>query len=1075
VNAREQRLLGALKELARMDRRTFDRLVPSKGRAGVEVVRRIAERAHAYFELPPADRQNEGLSDDAFAADGAGASSSERRTIERGFQNLNEALSNLGASVRITRPARRPAEAVDAADAWSGERPSPFRQRLEPETFTRIERGAIDQALRAFLLPAPRALTLAAVVAPAGFGKTTALGQIAASAGSLGVLWMSAAFCEDFAAGTAPADFLTTALLGAPAEPDELRSSVALHPGGLLVVDTVDLVLDEDSAREWASAFRAVAAAGVRVILSCRSWEWRHVLSPHLRDATMILVPPFSREEALRAVSGYCEANGVPPETLLARVSELMTEDRRLERIVRNPLLLSLICQLFGPSGSVPKDLTVLRLYEELVDRRVRRTRRGGGPSDPLARAKERLCYQFAREVVARTDLHVQEVLSRETLGEVDEAAFAELRSDGIIEELAGLRLRLFHQTFLEYVVGAWLTTEPAIAKAFLARIAGASSVPYSAAALLRMYLAQIPGDEERHAAARTLPLRQLPVFHAVALAWAAHGTPTELLRELAERARVTGAGFEEAVVDAVDSFAGAWSEELTEVVLGMTEQYQPPVVRTLIPVVLQVAGTLSDPARERFVRLLKERSQPEIDLLTMFAAELGRRTDAVSARWLVELGDEFVALGPTGQRAVLNAVTRTADPAPRARLFARIRTRKVDHTWHEEATKLIVALVDDGVFARDGSDDAGDQNLRTSPLPGDWALHGYRALGRYLADHQTHDAVRRYVHGVAFGPKGMIGGTLVILAEAVSSGLPTATLRAALADITSPSPDRSKALAEVAFIAAGDRHPAPRESPNGHGVAARRYAAPATRPESLRALAEQATSPKSSLALQAAKTLADAAKVGVYDVSLLQQMLEARVPGVRVAAYRTLQLLLEHDLLDETVRAGVGGAVANAALAETTTASFVAALDVLITILLRDGPPKGSVALLRSLFRALEQPWIDGGCVLRVAHLAEILVTRTPEAERAAFWPAIAPQFVSFNLCSYRSVEKHLVPTLRYLLAVSERAISDVVLSADASVPYENLRALYLAIQIARPDSSLIAALVEKEGRLKTVRPHRG
>jgi|GEM_PF-2199548 len=1056
-----------------MDRAIFDRLVPSKGRTSVEVVRRIALRAQAYFELPPEDRENDGLSDEVFVADSAGASSSERRTIERGFQNLNEALANLGASVRITRPARRPAEAVDTADAWVGERPSPFLQRFEPETLARIERGAIDQALRAFLSRTTPALPLAAVVAPAGFGKTTALGQIAAGAPTQGVRWMSAAFCEDFAAGTTPEHFLATALLGAPAEPDEVRGAVAAHPGGLLLVDTVDLVLDEETVREWASAFRTVAAAGVRVVLSCRSWEWRHVLSPHLRDATVILVPPFSREEALRAVAGYCEANRVPSETLLARVSELMTDDRRLERIVRNPLLLSLICQLFGPSGSVPKDLTVLRLYEELVDRRVRRTRRGGGPADPLARAKERLCYQFAREVVARTDLHVQEVLSRETLGTVDEGAFAELRSDGIIEELAGLRLRLFHQTFLEYVVGAWLTTEPAVAKVFLARVAGASSVPYSTAALLRMYLAQIPGDEERHAVARTLPLSQLPVFHAVALAWAAHGTPIELLRELVERARVTGAGFEEAVVDAVESFAGSWSEELTEVVLGMTERYQPPVVRTLFPVILQVAGELTDTARGRFIRVLKERSEPDVDLLTMFVAELGRRTDAVSEWWLVELGDDFEALGPTGQRAVLRAITRAADGTLRARLFARIRSGKVDHAWHEEATKLLVALADDGMLARDGTKDEGEQNLLTNPLPGDWALHGYRALGRYLADHPARETVRRYVDGVAHAPKQRIGGTLIILTEAVSAGLPTATLRAALADITSPSLDRSRALAEVASIAVGDRPPAPGESPNGHGVSARRYATPVTRPENLRALAELANSPKGSLALQAAKTLTDAAKVGVFDVGILQQMLEAKVPGVRVAAYHTLLHLVGHDLLEDGARARVGSVVAARAVTETTTASFVAALDLVIAIALRDGPPSGSAALLRSLYGALEQPWIDGGCVLRATHLAEIFVTRTPETERAAFWSAIAPQFASFNLSSYRSVEKHLVPTLRYLLAVAEKDISDTVLFADPPVPYENLRALYLAIQIARPDSPLLPALVAKEERLKAVRPH--
>ncbi len=202
VSWREHRLLEALQQLANVADDEYERLVPSADRAGIDAVHSVARRATSFFAMPSSARDPAALGNAAFEKklpDGSDALAA--RTVERAFDSLHTALGALRVPVRIDR-ARGHAIVVDAPDAWRGDRLSTFRARLQPEGLPRVFRQSVDDQLRVVLNAARGTRPgIAAVVAPAGYGKTTALGQIADRAPACGIAWTAAALCEDFDAG----------------------------------------------------------------------------------------------------------------------------------------------------------------------------------------------------------------------------------------------------------------------------------------------------------------------------------------------------------------------------------------------------------------------------------------------------------------------------------------------------------------------------------------------------------------------------------------------------------------------------------------------------------------------------------------------------------------------------------------------------------------------------------------------------------------------------------------------------------------------------------------------------------
>ncbi len=1073
VTWRERRLQMALDELVEIDAVRFDELVPGEGRAGLDAFRVVVEKTRQYFRTAVPTRDPAGLTNAAFTGK-TGSPALQPRTVERAFDGFHLALTNLGVPLRVDRR-RSPAEVVDVEGAWSGEWPTPFRWRLRPEALPQIERKSLGERFRALLIePRDKSPRLIALVGAAGMGKTTVLGQITDAASKSGINWTCGVFCEDFLPETTPEIFLATALLGTSGTMREVLPELATHPRGLLLLDTVDLVLSDETVAAWAEAVRVIAKQ-TTVVFSCREWEWRYVLEPRLREAVVVPVPPFSPVEVEEATCAYCERNGVPYKPFVGQVTRLLGVDRRLDRIVKNPLLLSIICRLFGPAGTVPGDLTVLRLYEELVARRIRRTRRGTGPDDPRSIAKEEICFRFAREVVSRSSLNIQEVLRREVFAGLDPIAFRELRSDGILEELGGLRVQFFHQTFLEYMVGAWLTTEPEAAREFLGRLKAAPSVPYLAAALLRMYLAQLPDDSERHEVSLGLPLGELSVFHAVALAWAAHGRPDELFADLADRAEQGEQALQDALVEALEAARLPWSPRVLDRVLMMVERFAPTVVRALIPILVE--GTTAAP-RERWDEIattltstLSKRSVSDIDLLSTYAAELGRRGDEAGAQSLAVVASAFDKLGSGGERAVVAAMAKMSDPTARKEFFAQLLKRPVDGAWYEVATELVFAVQRDRATDR-GSSDAAWLDLVRHPLPGTWEVHGYRALGRFLVDGSKPDLVTALVRAVATGPKPEIGPALVVLAEAVSSGMPQECVREALSGVPLDASERAQALAELQGLA---NQSTATSSPRPSGRTGRRSqnALPAPPHEDeLPELVEQALRPEKKCALGAARKLASASDAGICRTADLERLFVAPIPGVRVVAFQALERRVQSGGVEVAAFSKLMEKVIEVALRETTSTTFVEALELLHALIVKGTLPDGALQTLGTLIVKLKESWIDGGCVLRVARFLEVVVARSSDADREALWPMVAPWLLRSDLGKFHNVEKHLVPAFRFLLRSVSSAITAAVENASDPIPSGNLRALYLAALNECPASPLVGVLLQREPSLRTVRP---
>lgn len=181
---RERRLLPSLKRLASITPDDYARLVPPNGRAGIDAFRQVALRCHDYFAQ--AEREAGGLSNGTFAKKKDEDDVRADRTVERAFASMHAALDSLGEPLRVERPADGPARIGDAPGAWAADRLVPPRRRLQPEALPRVERLNEKRSLERFFGATGAAVPSVAVVsAPAGFGKSTLLGQLFSGARSL--------------------------------------------------------------------------------------------------------------------------------------------------------------------------------------------------------------------------------------------------------------------------------------------------------------------------------------------------------------------------------------------------------------------------------------------------------------------------------------------------------------------------------------------------------------------------------------------------------------------------------------------------------------------------------------------------------------------------------------------------------------------------------------------------------------------------------------------------------------------------------------------------------------------------
>lgn len=343
------------------------------------------------------------------------------------------------------------------------------------------------------------------LIGRAGEGKSTVLFSLfkliesdPANAAGGGVRWVALLPCERLSGQglhSSSVDWLAGEAIGSDRPLVETLSLLTASRGpGLLLIDTIDLVLDSQTLDALVTLFHSIAETGTLVVFTCRSYEFQKFLQPFASRAggpgllaRELTVPPFSPEEVRRACEGFFQlrSGGGSDQSIVAanqarefatRVLTLTAHSVSLAEIVFNPLLLVIVCELFGERGTVPRDMTVSRLYSVFWEERIAAVRQGDDIG--VALRKTSVCLQFGAVAYLRSkDLLLESLLVDDLQLQpttVDALALERLLSQNVLRKTTGMpRLRFFHQTFLEYTIGRWLAAEANTAERlrFLARL----------------------------------------------------------------------------------------------------------------------------------------------------------------------------------------------------------------------------------------------------------------------------------------------------------------------------------------------------------------------------------------------------------------------------------------------------------------------------------------------------------------------------------------------------------------------------------------------------------------------------
>ncbi|MBP0003112.1 MAG: hypothetical protein J7642_05220 [Cyanobacteria bacterium SBC] len=404
------------------------------------------------------------------------------------------------------------------------------REELENRCIEQIQQGWRDGKRR--IMP---------ILGAAGYGKSTLLGMLydRLLEDAQPNKWIALARCDDL---IETAETFEEELGERLSDRRESLTQVVerLNSRGVLLLDTLDLILSPAFVPMFRQALTRWLERGVTVVFTCRDRDYRDFFEPYhesfagVREALCggCTVPEFTEAEVRSAVCTFL-ATQAGYEDLERReafadgVLALSADRTSLREIVGNPLLLALSCDLFAEWGRVPEDLTVSQLYETYWNWRIARSRQ----HEPhIGRAKVKLCLNVAGQLYRQSIDRLRDFLY-DTDCEFDETegdAYRALRSDGVLKDIGNGRIAFFHQTFLEYAIARWLTQTAegeAEKQQAIDRVVAQDRLPYYLWTIFRQLLVLVSFAEFQKLSAR-VPLAELLSFRALALAAMARREP---------------------------------------------------------------------------------------------------------------------------------------------------------------------------------------------------------------------------------------------------------------------------------------------------------------------------------------------------------------------------------------------------------------------------------------------------------------------------------------------------------------------------------------------------------------------
>ncbi|MCW2165527.1 NACHT domain-containing protein [Microbacterium hydrothermale] len=439
----------------------------------------------------------------------------------------------------------------------------------------------------------------------------------------------------------------------------------------VIVLDTIDLLLDQNNADEIAELLRRLSAPA-DVIVTCRAREWGDLLeaSEGRLDVDKQTVPPLDRDEVLDWVDRYLDHAGVSPHAASSfRESVLAAMDvRRGMTVLGAPLRLAMACRLYAGSGGVPSNLTATRLYAEYWSARVQADREGWRNTERAA-SKETAALQVAN-IVWQESVHrfVEDVAPID-----DMRAMNDLVSEGVLLSRGG-RIQFFHQTFAEFAVAKYLAQRGGevdwgrLGPGLQSRTSGYWGV---AGHLMLQEMAHTRFERVR----ALIPLDYVEgarLIIAAALGQEDQAYGAKLLRDVALREPGAFASACDLLADAPQEFAPVVAELLTAY-LEMGDSAASVVVSTLSGLIPRLSAPLAPTLFAQVLAVLSARrsrgdAASDSDTHRFLEGSLGATSD--NHRALLLLAVEHYRGLPAPGRRVVAGMVETFDQGARSRLL---------------------------------------------------------------------------------------------------------------------------------------------------------------------------------------------------------------------------------------------------------------------------------------------------------------------------------------------------------------------------------------------------------------------
>ncbi|GAB1538434.1 hypothetical protein NUACC21_10950 [Scytonema sp. NUACC21] len=473
------------------------------------------------------------------------------------------------------------------------------RETLLQKCLSAIQRGVMENKRR--VIP---------ILGAAGYGKSTILGSIYDELVQARTAWVALVRCNDLIESYETfATEIGEKVSGVKESIVEIAARLQATQGqGVLLIDTLDLVLEKKLVPVLRAMLVQLLNSGTTVVFTCRDADFRDFFEPYHESFAgfnesieRCQIPEFDDNEVREAAHIFCQKELQQTlevsATFAEKIVALNADTKSLTDITRNPLLLALLCKLFGEDGNVPEDLTVSQLYQMYWDLRIATSRKQRQDSRRIGMAKRNLCLKLAELMYCESDERLRDFIyeSQLSLNDTEFLAYEELISDGVVQELGSERVSFFHQTFLEFAIARYFesTSKGEEAKRQVLNQITQPQNTYSKYfiwPIVRQLLNLVDLDEF-HRIADTLDKKELSPFRAVAFASVSRTEPqsSELLLQLLPTAVQLGDAYQNVLLVVASGAPIRHAETVWLVVLELLIH----TGQTLVNKTAEIAGEL--------------------------------------------------------------------------------------------------------------------------------------------------------------------------------------------------------------------------------------------------------------------------------------------------------------------------------------------------------------------------------------------------------------------------------------------------------------------------------------------------